>query len=96
FTEGSPNVIKEAMASGLPVLASTVGGIPDLVTHGETGLLFEPGDVSGLRESLALLVTDKSLRTRMGVAGSAFVRTAGLNWDATAEDFDRIFSRILS
>ncbi|MFH1113398.1 MAG: glycosyltransferase [Pseudomonadota bacterium] len=96
FTEGSPNVIKEAMATGLAVLATNVGGIPDLVKHGTTGLLFEPGDVTGLRECLALLVRDRDLRVSMGAAGLQSLRTAGLNWDATAEDFDRIFSAAVS
>jgi glycosyltransferase involved in cell wall biosynthesis len=96
FTEGSPNVIKEAMASGLPVLATRVGGIPELVDHGKTGLLFEPGDVADLGECLKVLVRDPCLRASMGAAGLESLREAGLNWDATAEDFDRIFSRALS
>ncbi len=96
FTEGSPNVIKEAMASGLPVLATRVGGIPDLVNHGKTGLLFEPGNVRNLRQCLKELVQDPSLRASMGEAGLACLRKSGLNWDATAEDFDRIFRRVLS
>ncbi len=95
FTEGSPNVIKEAMATGLAVLATRVGGIPDLVDHGTTGLLFEPGNVSNLRECLTLLVRDRRLRESMGTAGLKSLRTAGLNWDATAEDFDHIFRRAM-
>jgi len=96
FTEGSPNVIKEAMASALPVLSTRVGGIPDLVDHGKTGLLFEPGNVAELRECLKVLVSDPFLRASMGAAGLESLRTAGLSWDATAEDFDRIFTRALS
>lgn len=52
YFEGQPIVILEAMASGALVVASDVGGIPDLVTHMETGLLVEPGDVRQLAEAL--------------------------------------------
>jgi len=94
YTEGTPNVVKEAMASGLPIVATTVGGIPDLVKHGETGLLFEPGNVGELRLCLAKLVDDAALRLRMGAAGHARISESGLSWDAAAEDFDRIFSAL--
>jgi glycosyltransferase involved in cell wall biosynthesis len=95
FTEGSPNVIKEAMASGLPVISTRVGGIPDLVKHGETGLLFEPGDVNELQECLTVLVNDSELRSSMGRAGHELLHESGLSWDTTAEDFDNLFKRVV-
>ena len=67
--EASPNVILEAMSSGLPVAATRVGGIPELVREGETGLLVEPGDVEGLARALVRLLNDADLRAAMGRRG---------------------------
>ena len=52
YSEGTPNVIKEAMACGIPVIATNVSGNPELIKHNKTGLLFEPGDVNTLMEDL--------------------------------------------
>lgn len=67
--EGTPNAILEAMAAGLPVIATRVGGVPQLVQDGETGLLIEPGDESGLADSLGMLLRDPHKMHRMGTAG---------------------------
>jgi glycosyltransferase involved in cell wall biosynthesis len=67
FAEGTPNSIIEAMAVGLPVIASSVGGIPDMVTT-ETGILVPPGDAAALEEAMHRLASDHALRTRMGAA----------------------------
>jgi glycosyltransferase involved in cell wall biosynthesis len=68
-SEGHPVAVLEAMAAGLPVVASRVGGIPEQVSHGETGLLVEPGDPRGLAAALRRLVAEPSLRLRLGAAG---------------------------
>ena len=59
----------EAMASGIPVIASRIGGLPYTVTDGVTGLLFEPGDPVDLARQIARLLDDPALRRRMGLAG---------------------------
>jgi phosphatidyl-myo-inositol dimannoside synthase len=83
--EGYGVVCAEAMAHGRPVVASAVGGLLDLVAHGETGLLVPPGDAKGLREALTWLLSDGDLRRRMGEAGRARARER-LSWErATAE-----------
>jgi glycosyltransferase involved in cell wall biosynthesis len=64
--ENAPMVIGEAMAAGVPVVATRVGGIPDMIRHGETGLLYEPGDVDGLTHCLRGLLGDAALRERLG------------------------------
>ncbi|MDP9142741.1 MAG: glycosyltransferase family 4 protein [Pseudomonadota bacterium] len=69
--EGLPLSILEAMRAGLPVVASSVGGVADAVADGSTGLLFQRGDVSALRQHLVALASNPSLRTRMGNAGRA-------------------------
>ena len=60
--------VLEAMASGTPVVASRIGGVPEVVTDGETGFLVDPGDVGGLHDRLATLLADRRLARRMGDA----------------------------
>ena len=74
FPEGTPNTILEGMAAGLPVIASPVGGIGEIVRHGETGWLVPPNDASALAEALRHLRADSSLRRRLGETAQAFVR----------------------
>jgi glycosyltransferase involved in cell wall biosynthesis len=71
--EGTPNVVMEAMASGLPVVSTAVGGVSDLVRHGVTGFLSEPGDDQALADGLGTLLTDEALRLEMSRCGRAFI-----------------------
>jgi glycosyltransferase involved in cell wall biosynthesis len=73
--EGLPTVILEAQAAGKPVVGATATGIVDVVSDGETGLLFSPvGDVPALTEALKRLITDKALATKLGLAGQESVK----------------------
>jgi glycosyltransferase involved in cell wall biosynthesis len=67
--EGIPNVLKEAMACGLPVVGSSISGIPELVKDGHSGILVPPGDIVALADALQTLNDDSALRQRMGRAG---------------------------
>jgi colanic acid/amylovoran biosynthesis glycosyltransferase len=67
--EGIPVVLMEAMAAGLPVVASRLSGIPELVTDGVSGLLVPPGDDDALADALERLAGDAGLRARLGAAG---------------------------
>jgi glycosyltransferase involved in cell wall biosynthesis len=67
--EGIPNVLKEAMACGLPVVSSRISGIPELVEDGRSGLLVKPGDTAALADALQRLHDDPALRRTMGCAG---------------------------
>ena len=69
IAEGTPVTILEAMACGLPVVASRVGGIPEVVEQHATGLLVPPSDASSLAEALAVYVQDPQLAERHGAAG---------------------------
>ncbi|MFM5953753.1 MAG: glycosyltransferase [Novosphingobium sp.] len=68
--EGIPVALMEAMASRLPVIATQISGIPELVEHGRNGLLVEPGDETALASALLALLHDPALRARMGIEGS--------------------------
>jgi colanic acid/amylovoran biosynthesis glycosyltransferase len=88
--EGIPVVLMEAMASGLPVVASRLSGIPELVTDGVSGLLVPPGDDDALAQALATLATDLGLRARLGAAGRETVM-GGFDVDRNAATLaDRI------
>ncbi len=74
FIENLPLSIIEAMASGVAVVATPVGAVPDIVRDGETGLLVPAGDVDALEAALTRLVRDGALRRRLGAAGLALHR----------------------
>jgi glycosyltransferase involved in cell wall biosynthesis len=65
IAEGMPRGLIEAMAVGLPVISTKVGGIPDFITHGENGLLVATGDVDGLVDNIVRLANDHKLRSLM-------------------------------
>ncbi len=67
--EGTPNAVLEAMAAGLPVVATHVGGIPQIVEHGITGLLVPPGDADTLAGALRELLQDSARARALGEAG---------------------------
>ncbi len=66
YSESFPYVIMEGGVFKKPIIASNVGGVKDLVTHGESGLLFEPGDVDTLSKHILTLIEDGDLRRRLG------------------------------
>lgn len=74
FSENLPVAIIEAMAAGVPVVATPVGAVEDIVVDGETGLLVPAGDVDALAGALTRLVGDAALRQKLGAAGKAMHR----------------------
>jgi glycosyltransferase involved in cell wall biosynthesis len=77
--EAFGNVFAEALASGLPIVGSSAGGIPDLVDHGTNGLLVAPGDTQALAAAIRYLGDDAELRSRMGLTNRARA-VATLDW----------------
>ena len=69
--EGFGLVLLEAMARRVPVIASRVGAIPEVIAHGESGILIEPRDVEALAQAMARLLDDRALRKYMGLLGAA-------------------------
>jgi glycosyltransferase involved in cell wall biosynthesis len=73
--EGLPNVLLEAMALEVPVVATRIAGVPRLVQGGDNGLLVAPGSVEELTQALATLAADAGLRARLAAAGRRTVET---------------------
>ena len=91
--EGLPKCIMEAMAMGLPVVASNVRGNRDLVENEHTGFLVELGDISGLVRALERLILDRELRATMGAAGRNKIQDYSL--DRVLEEMSSIYERYL-
>jgi glycosyltransferase involved in cell wall biosynthesis len=79
FSEGSPNVVLEAMAHGVPTIATEVGGIPDLIQHGETGFLTQPGNVDEIAHYIQKLAGDERLRDRLATNCLSVIRQYSWN-----------------
>lgn len=77
--EGLPNAVLEAMAHGVPIVATAVGGVPELVEHEVCGLLVPPHDPIALRDAIVRMAGDPRLRVRLGRAGRE--RAAQFGWD---------------
>ncbi len=71
--EGLGTVILDAIGAGLPVVATRVGGIPEIVIHGDTGMLSEKGDAKGLADNLEALVKDPALRGKLNSQARAWI-----------------------
>jgi glycosyltransferase involved in cell wall biosynthesis len=92
--EGSPVSLIEAMAAACPVVATRVGGVPDLVEHGVSGLLGRAGDPAATAEAIATLLADPERRRALGQAGRKRVRDA-YGIDRLVSDMDRLYSDLV-
>jgi glycosyltransferase involved in cell wall biosynthesis len=88
--EGSPNNVIEAMCASLPVVATDVGGVPELVIHGGTGLLVPARKPGKMADALRVLATDRSMRRWMGAAGRARVESLA-SMDRRIAAFESIY-----
>ncbi len=93
YIEGLPMSVLEAMAAGLPVLATAVGGIPEAVADGVEGFLVPPGDVDALAARLAQLLDDQALARRMGEAGRRKVEST-FSSDAVLPRIERLYREL--
>jgi glycosyltransferase involved in cell wall biosynthesis len=92
--EGTPVSAIEALAAGRPVVATRVGGVPDVVVDGQDGFLVEPGDVDGLAERLASLAADPARRREMGEHGrNRVLPRYGVS--RLIDDVDRLYRSLL-
>lgn len=93
--EGRPTVIYEAMAAETAVLSTTVGGVPEQVADGETGVLIPPGDTDRLRDELTSLSADRERLREMGRRGRERLVEQGWTWDDHAERVHRLHREAL-
>lgn len=83
----------EAMSCGLPVVATRVGGIPEVVAEGVSGFLVDPGDAAGMAEKILLLVTERELGRRMGSEGRRLVQSR-FSWERVARALEEEYRRL--
>ncbi len=92
-SEALGNVFLEAQAAGCAVVTTNVGGIPDIVQDGNTGMLVPPNDAKSATEAIEKLSKDKEARQRLGEAGKA--NASGYDWEAIAKKYDETYQRVL-
>jgi glycosyltransferase involved in cell wall biosynthesis len=93
LNEGMGRVLVEAMSAGLPIVASRVGGIPDLIKDGENGLLVPPANAGALERAISDVLSDKAKRERMGETSKRMCSPYSV--EAMVDKIDNLYSRLL-
>jgi len=93
--EGNPLSVLEAMASGLPVVSTAAGGVPNLLEAGKEGFLVAPGDLQGLAKSMSTLLKYDSVRSSMGAAAASRARK---NYDVSnmVRAYEEVYEEVLA
>jgi glycosyltransferase involved in cell wall biosynthesis len=95
YTEGLPNVVLEAFAAGVPAVATAVGGTPELVQDGVSGVLVQPGDAAALANGIVDVLRCDARRRAMGARGRQCVRQR-FTFEAQSASYQQMFSELLS
>jgi glycosyltransferase involved in cell wall biosynthesis len=93
--EGTPNVILEAMASGLAVVATGVGGVPEIVQHGETGFVVPCGRDEMIVEAILRLTSDEALRLELGHRARRYVEV-NHSLERLPEYLEKLYEKVFS
>lgn len=94
-TEGLSLAMLEAMAQGVPIVATAVGGLPEVVVDGETGFLHGHRDHAGLAERILTLLSDRTLAAQLGAAGQQLIATR-FNRPRTIQDTTRLYREMIT
>jgi len=94
FTEGLPNVILEAQAAGVPVVATSVGGTPEVIEDGRTGWLAPSGDAAALAERITSALSDDTARERRSSEGRAYIEEQ-FSYPAQARSYAKLFRQLV-
>ena len=89
------NSLLEAMAAGRPVVATSVGGNPEVVRHGETGFLVPPGNPEAMSDAIGRLLSDRALAQRLGEAGRIRAESA-FTLEAMVGRLEALYERLLA
>jgi glycosyltransferase involved in cell wall biosynthesis len=92
FSEGRPNVVLEAMAAGVPVIASAIPAVLDLIEDGKQGLIFPVGDEKRLSELMEHIITHPGERYVMGGRAREFIISQGFSWQKTGQQYADIYT----
>lgn len=95
YREGLPSALLEAMACGLVVICTPVGGIPKVIAHGKNGLLVDIGDQSALVDALTICIADSDLRHRYGVAAQQTILTGSYDLSTVADRLHGLFTSVI-
>lgn len=97
FQENAPLTIAEAMAAGVPIVASNVGGIPEMIEDGITGLLIDPYDIKSIRDAISMILSDETLARSMGQSAKEAARkrfTASIICNKTLRAYREVLKEI--
>jgi glycosyltransferase involved in cell wall biosynthesis len=90
-----PFAMLEALASGLPVITTTVGGIPEVIQNGKNGFLVKPYDSKGLAEKILYLTENPNVASEIGIAGRKTIEVK-FNWDNIVKQVLQVYNEALA
>lgn len=96
LSEGRPNVILEAMAAGLPIVASRIDGVTELIVDGRNGMLFAPGDARELAQKLEALIEGSVSRSTLGASARNYIVENKLTWSQTGRRYVEMYEQCLA